>query len=177
MESANQHGIVASMDRLNHKNNEIIVKELVTRTFDKFGKVRNPYNKAEQIVWSCALRDAVLRRMWKVFKIRGFVNDSIHYPFHRKEDGCDVDEKMFFDLAIKAVRESPDKKQLKEQKRNYYAEAYKSVPLKILKTFQDYIDKDCELFGYDCSPGTIFEGRKEGDEAHNLFSDFSFTFT
>ena len=114
------------------------------------------------------------RRLWKHYQIRGFIADSDDYPLVDVNQSCSINYTQYEDMAKDKSNYFLDKKLQKVQKVRYITDAFKSVPLSVLKRFQDFARSDCDLFDYDCSPGYIFEGRVEGDEENNLFSDVGF---
>ena len=122
----------------------------------------------------CEVKDAILRRVWKHFQIRGLVRDSSRYPI--LDRNCSVDEKEFQSMALDAWRESGPGPERESQKSEYFRQAYRSVPLSLLKRLRSSISRDCQLFDYDCSPSDIFGGRLDGDEENNLFSDVKFMY-
>ena len=110
-----------------------------------------------------------LVRIWKLFHIQGFINDSIKYPLDPletyKAKDCDI-----IHLAYEAMRVSGDPTERRAQRQKYYLQAFRSVPLADLLSFSTFAMPDCRLFGYDCYPEEIFKGRQEGDEKENIFS-------
>ena len=146
-------------------------KEVIWRTFYIV--------KHEDFYWdktSCQVKDIIFRCVWKLFKLRGFISDHVHYPVSVDEIFCDFDMKMFEKWTRKAVRKSGSKEELKAQKRKYYLEAFRSVPLSVLKVFRNSVQQTCDMFGYDCSPPDIFHGRKDGDEKISLFTDINYIY-
>ena len=63
---------------------------------------------------------------------------------------------QFQTLVKAAYRQSGDRSVVKRQRQLAMLEAYHSVPRSLLVKLQDYVAKDCELFGYNCSIETRF---------------------
>ena len=81
---------------------------------------------------------------------------------------CDLSSVEFERLALEALSEtqkSPagSRERLKSQRWRHYVQAYRGVPLDVLYRYRSVVHRDCHLFGYDCSPPEIFQGRRQGD--------------
>ena len=143
-----------------------IITDIVLRTFAKFKQVQH-FSSSD----TCEIKNVVLRRIWKLFQIRGFINDEKNCPLF----GCDVKASYFKRLAIQAHTKAGPEAKLKSQKKNYYLMAYKSVPLDVLIHFSKSVKASCDLFGYDCYPSNVFQNRTDGVEEDNVFSNLKFT--
>ena len=151
-------------------NEEKIIKETVWQTFWAINKRNYDY-------WTkdiCEVKDVLMRRLWQHFQIRGLIKDSSRYPVTNKN--CSVDEREFQKMTLEAWRQPASVLERETQKYRYYLQAYRSVPLSVLKSFRSSVSRDCQLFHYDCSPANIFAGRVDGDEENNVFSDVKFIY-
>ena len=109
-----------------------------------------------------------------MLQIRGYLSDDSVYPFKNKKASCLVSSSQFNHLALATLSEVEDRHALKSQRQKYLLQAFRSVPLSVLKQYRDFVQKDCDLFDYDCSPPEIFQGRRDGDEEGNIFSDIKY---
>ena len=167
MTSLNQSSLFQAMGNVQSASDESIISDVVSECFSKLKKT-----------YSCRLRDGILRRLWKHLQIRGILSDSQSYPLGGvgMKSACEIEGKGFLNLAMKAFRRSEDRPSRQAQREKYFLMAFRSVPLNILMRYRDFVKRDCDLFGYDCSPDNIFKGRKEGDEEHNIFSHLAFMY-
>ena len=150
------------MGDVDSNHEQKVVEDIVKRTFGG--------------LHDCEFKDLVLRRVWSLLKIRGYLSDKSPYPLPNRKDSCDVSSSKFVELAMKALSEADDRQARKAQRHKYMLQAYRSVPLSVLKEYRDFVQTDCDLFGYDCSPDELFLGRRDGDEEGNIFSYFKYMF-
>ena len=167
--SINKSSVLKSMGDIDTNNSRRIVIEIVLRTFTRTLTRKHSH-------FDCESKDALLRRLWNYFQIRGYISDHIRYPLKTQEKSCDISRKEYTNLALDALSRSGSKAELRNQRHRYYLQAFRTVPLDILHRYRDFVRRDCELFGYDCTPAEIFQGRKQGDEESNIFSDLKYIY-
>ena len=165
MSSLNESKVVKAMGDIDSNNEKNIITDVIYRTFRS---TRKTYN--------CVFRDAIFRRIWKHFQIRGILSDNQVYPLDRSDKSCNIKRQQYLGMALDALLRSKNREKRRLQRDKYFLQAFKSVPLHILHSYRESVRRDCDLFGYDCSPADIFEGRKEGDEESNIFSDIRFLY-
>ena len=154
------------MGDVDSNHEQKVVTDLVDRTFS---------TKTTQFD-DCEFKELVLRRLWNLLQIRGYLSDMSTYPLTNKKDNCQVNSSKFVQLTMQTLSQAGDRQARKAQRHKYMLQAYRSVPLKVLNEFRDFVQKDCDLFDYDCSPDELFFGRREGDEEGNIFSDVKYMF-
>ncbi|GFO05608.1 carbohydrate sulfotransferase [Plakobranchus ocellatus] len=152
-------------EKFKQSRDQGIIKELVERVF----RVLNAEPKATS-------KYKALVRMWKVFHIRGLVRDDLQFPLNESESESLTAFRMIY-LGMQALKDSGRPEVRLAQREKYYAQAFRSVPLAVMERFSKYVDTDCKLFDYDCSPSDIFQGRQHGDEEDNIFSNDQFLYT
>ena len=72
--------------------------------------------------------------------------------------------------AVESLQRSTDRIKLKQQRHDYMKMTYKSVPLKTIMSFRKRVRHNFEMFGYDCSPKDVFDGRTMDRTENNIFS-------
>ena len=155
------HVMESSMedDAFKESRDQRIIQELVERVF----KVLRSKPKG-------TTKFKALARTWKVFHIRGLVKDDIHFPLG-VADAEKATASDMIKLGIHAMNSSGHLTERLAQREKYYRQAFRSVPLAGLLSFSRSVLSDCRLFGYDCYPAEIFQGRRDGDEEDNAFSN------
>lgn len=167
----NRSDVFDSMGDLDANNEGQIIKDITTRTLMLFKK-----SKAQGFR-TCSFKEFILKRLWMLWKIRGFVSDNQMFPWSKATVLCKVKKEEFVSKSLQAIKQSEDRESRKAQRHKYLLQAFKSVPLAVLKRYRKAVQRDCDLFGYDCSPDYIFGGRADGDEESNVFSHVTFKFT
>lgn len=101
-------------------------------------------------------RYLLYQRLWTSYQMRGLILNSQIMPF--REDLVDGINMLMYELAIKdAMEKSADYvTALQNQRREAMMKAYKTVPMEDLLRLRKAVKIDCELFGYDDMPETIF---------------------
>lgn len=166
LSAINQTRVFKAMGDVDSNHEQKVVTDLVDRTFS---------TKTTQFD-DCEFKELVLRRLWNLLQIRGYLSDMSTYPLTNKKDNCQVNSSKFVQLTMQTLSQAGDRQARKAQRHKYMLQAYRSVPLKVLNEFRDFVQKDCDLFDYDCSPDELFFGRREGDEEGNIFSDVKYMF-
>ncbi|WAR09589.1 CHSTB-like protein [Mya arenaria] len=107
----------------------------------------------------CVGLDAVGRRLWEVFQYNGYLGDSVPYPEAYLKKVTDKkyhnEYKLFLKTVIFDTRKSVTKKTLddwKEQRTKSMRNAFRSLPKRIMKQFQEMYDVDFDLFQYEKYP-------------------------
>ena len=159
----NQTKLLRSMGDMEGSNAKKALSDIVKRTLTD--------------ILDCDYKNALLRRLWSLFQIRGFIDDDFKFPLHGDEESiCSIEIERFENLALDALSTSGPRAKLKSQRKEYYLKAFRSAPLDVLNRYSRFVQRDCDLFGYDCSPKEIFQGRKDGDEQRNIFSDIKYMY-
>ncbi|XP_012946039.1 carbohydrate sulfotransferase 11 [Aplysia californica] len=159
----NQSQILERMGDIEGNNEISIVSDVCKRTFLALKK----FGITDEIVL-----DSVLKRVWKLFKIRGFLNEYQDYPVRSLREYTQLTAQRFTQLSLHALKHSGIREVRKKQRDEYLVRAFRSVPLKILRNFRSAVTHDCVIFDYDCSPPEVFADRKNnGDEEDNVFSN------
>ena len=176
--SVNQTRVFQSMGDIDANFEQRNIIDVIFRTFRGLRKRKGQlgYSEEKRTLYSCAYQDGILRRMWKHFQIRGYLSDNTNFPITSKEESCSVQEPELISMAFRALSQSEDRDVRRKQRHKYFVQAFKSVPLSVLKLFRNSVKLDCELFGYDCSPPEIFDGRVDGDEEANIFTDIKYLY-
>ena len=168
--SVNRPDVFKAIGNIDSNNARKIVIDTVVTTFER---TITPTR-------SCQFKDVLLRRVWSMFQIRGYVSDDAKFPFINSNETCPVSRSEFEELVLIALSNSgigaAASEALKAQKKNYFLQAFRSVPLSVLKRYRDHVRVDCQLFEYDCQPPELFLGRREGDEIENIFSDIKYMY-
>ena len=162
LNSLNKSYVYDQMGDVDSNTEKNIVYEIAYRTYGRLGPKINK---------DCNFCYVLFKRVWDAFKIRGFFSDFIKYPIGSPEQCCQVSRMGLISRALKALSDSEPRDVRRLQRQKYFLMAFRSVPLKYLKSFRNTVTRDCEMFDYDCSPPEIFAGRKDGDEEKNIFSD------
>ncbi|XP_076449152.1 uncharacterized protein LOC143285641 [Babylonia areolata] len=125
------------------ENSDInILEDMVQRTWGSCGG-------------SCLPLYNVMLRLWIVFQVRGFLSVKHGFPLSREEAG-QMTKEQFQALVLNTYKQSGDRGIVKQQRQQALEEAFRSVPLDLMDRVERYIDSDCRLFGYECSPTTRF---------------------
>ena len=185
LSALNKTSVWRAMGDVDANHEQRVVNDIISRTFRKTIAVGE--KKKKDHVY-CAMKDVVLRRTWSLLQIRGYLSDPSKYPLLHYQDGdgdmrmrnCDVDVSWFKAQAMKALSSEAQDPEAREarsaQRQAYLWRAYRGVPLSVLRRYRDFVQKDCDLFDYDCSPPEIFSGRRDGDEEGNIFTDVKYMF-
>ena len=163
----NRTEVFQAMGNIDSNNERKIVIDTVATSFERTLAPKR----------SCEFKEALLRRLWSMFQIRGYICDTLRFPFRNTGETCNIDRMSFEQLVLDAMSKSNDRNSLKAQKKRYFLQAFRSVPLSVLTQYRGHVSQDCQLFGYDCSPPELFQGRQDGDEVDNMFSDIKFLYT
>ena len=172
----NQTKVFESMGDVDSNNEKRTITDVVFRTFKDFRLMKTSGKRRTRGIYSCRFSDAILRRVWKLFQIRGYLSDSVPFPLKDQGESCSIHESQFLTLAMKALARSGSREKRKSQRHKYFLQAFRSVPLDVLHRYRESVQRDCHLFGYDCNPPDIFQGRRPGDEEENIFSDIKYLF-
>ncbi|KAK7505943.1 hypothetical protein BaRGS_00002665, partial [Batillaria attramentaria] len=97
----------------------------------------------------------VLHRIWTVLQCRGIISTTVPYPF--LPNNCSLLEPRYVVRQLKdACKNSGNREVRMRQRKEAMVEAFYSLPKDLLKKTQDYVQKDCDLFGYECSVDVRF---------------------
>ena len=161
LKSINQTKVFEAMGDVDLNHGQKAISDIIKRTF----------REKKKSFGDCELKFYVLRKIWNLLQIRGYLSDKSVYPL---KNNCSISSSKFETLALRALSEIEDRNALRFQRQKYMLQAFRSVPLEVLKQYRDFVQKDCDLFDYDCSPPELFQGRHEGDEEGNIFSDIKY---
>ncbi|WAR09497.1 CHSTB-like protein [Mya arenaria] len=107
----------------------------------------------------CVGLDAVGRRLWEVFQYNGYLGDYVPFPEAYLKKVTDKkyhnEYKLFLKTVIFDTRKSVTTKTLdnwKEQRTKSMRNAFRSLPKRIMKQFQEMYDVDFDLFRYEKYP-------------------------
>ena len=128
-------------------NSNYILKEIRVNT-------KNLFLKRKRIIKSCMNMQEALQRLWKRWKIRGFISSdqNLNISVEKSET---ISFYRFYDLALQAVSRSSTHArratayQLKQ-------EYFNSVPLSEKMSLRQLFRPEFEMFGYDPEPAFVF---------------------
>ena len=165
----NRSDVFDSMGDVDSNNEQRIIGDITARTFRTFPLLGRSCSGCLGFR-TCYFKEFILKRLWMLWQIRGFVSDNQNFPWKNATVVCKVTQVGFVQNSLTAIELSEDRASRKAQRHKYLLQAFKSVPLAVLKRYRKAVQRDCDLFGYDCSPDYIFGGRTDGDEESNVFS-------
>ncbi|KAK7497986.1 hypothetical protein BaRGS_00010857, partial [Batillaria attramentaria] len=135
-------------DSFDKESDVSIMRDVMLRTLSQM----NRYSP-------CFSAGQMLRRLWATFQIRGYL--SIEEPFPlTDEQAAQVSSLSFFALLNEAYIRSGSPELRKGQRRAAMLEAYYTLPRDLLSKLESFVDRDCKLFGYDCSVESRFNPKK-----------------
>ena len=110
----------------------------------------------------CTPRAYITERIWKSFQFNGYISKDIPLPSSciPRLSNCTKPKAMeiFEEEVVKAINESAfDKQKLKIQKRSFLVEAYKQLPVELLRKIPLQFRQDFEIFGYEKYPKDIYQ--------------------
>ncbi|XP_052796839.1 carbohydrate sulfotransferase 11-like isoform X1 [Mya arenaria] len=100
----------------------------------------------------CFDKEDVAKRLWKAFQYNGYIHRSIDIPFKsmHSDNFTQHPTEVFVKHALWTLQYQHDQTfDISNQKRNMMLEAYRSVPVELVKSIQEVYKFDFELFGYD----------------------------
>ncbi|OWF50994.1 carbohydrate sulfotransferase 10-like [Mizuhopecten yessoensis] len=102
-----------------------------------------------------------MERTWIGLQTQGIVPKYARFPF-TESDAPGMSLKRFQESIGIAIKTVTDKSAVKYQKTEAVIEAYSLVSIDDLNNIRELVRQDCQLFGYDDSPGHIFTNRTKG---------------
>lgn len=112
-------------------------------------------------------RKDLFLRTWTSYHIRGVILKQYSLPFN---DVSGVNKSHYIDALMAAIEQSKDSKvELKTQREEALLQAYRTVPLEVLRDLQEVVIRDCLLFGYDEKPNKLFLRDSELKTDFNYF--------
>ncbi|XP_067648895.1 uncharacterized protein [Haliotis asinina] len=115
--------------------------------------------KVHRLLSSCVSYSDLAARLWKAFQINGYIPANAEMTLtgeaSKKEDS-------FFAHVWKVFKEgNRTSNEMAMQKTAMKLQAYKDVPIDVLKGIQRVFKMDFELFGYDPEPADIFRDLRQ----------------
>ncbi|XP_076445538.1 carbohydrate sulfotransferase 13-like [Babylonia areolata] len=100
---------------------------------------------------NCFTKYQFLKRNWVTFQIRGYLSINDSFPWRKEAEVKNVTCEQFLQKVQAAYLGVTDRQAVQLQKDLAMREAYYSVPHHLLHKLQAVLQRDCDLFGYDCS--------------------------
>ncbi|XP_053385947.1 carbohydrate sulfotransferase 11-like [Mercenaria mercenaria] len=99
----------------------------------------------------------LFQRLWSSYQIRGLILNEQKMPF--REDLVNGIDNVMYELAVKEAIElsASNVAALINQRKEALIKAYRTVPMEIMLRLRNVLKTDCELFGYDDMPQTLFD--------------------
>jgi hypothetical protein len=147
-----QNGLDSIMDGYNASSHV----EIELNTLIKYNFVLRQANKKE-----CFDNVDIACRLWQVFKYNGYLRLNSECPRQyiqsHSTDASIVDDLTKLVLSEYCSRPG-SKAEMQAQRQEYMHNAYRQVPVPILKEVQDMFMLDFKLFEYDPEPAGIYAG-------------------
>lgn len=89
------------------------------------------------------------KRMWTKFQTRGLISRYAKFPFS-EEDSKKLTKDGYINALKNAVKETTDKDASAKYRYYYLMEAYSEVPKNDRRKLHEILQKDCNVFGYNC---------------------------
>ncbi|XP_071090737.1 carbohydrate sulfotransferase 11-like [Haliotis cracherodii] len=142
-----------------------IGEEWITNEFDQHAQVEEElsmlidYNflicAKLRFYWNCTSSVDIARRLWKVFQLNGYlpIEETVESILTRMSQNF-FNGDMFKRYVLEVYRQTPaeERRAWKQQRKEAIIGAYKTVPLKLIKSITKLFSNDFELFGYDTAP-------------------------
>ena len=96
--------------------------------------------------------------------MRGIFPASLPFPL-TKEEAERATETSLKDLAVRTFNSITDWSTVKDQRQRAFKDAFYSLDRALLKRLQSAVQKDCDMFMYDCDVDLIF---KESEKPANF---------
>lgn len=122
------------------------------------GKGRRLFSMKKKIVRCMSFYNASVRS-WRDLQMRGLIPIQESFPFSPEFTEKQMTLEHFHEATRKAIEAPYDLNQIKNQRTESMIEAYSLISKEDLYKLRKILGPDCRLFGYDCSPPTLF-GRK-----------------
>lgn len=120
------------------------------------GKGRRLFGMKEKITRCMSFYNASVRS-WRDLQMRGLISVQESFPFSPEFTENQMTLEHFHDATKKAIEAPHDQNQIKNQREDSMIEAYSLISKEDLYKLQNILRPDCALFGYDCSPPSIFD--------------------
>ncbi|KAK7487490.1 hypothetical protein BaRGS_00021192, partial [Batillaria attramentaria] len=92
----------------------------------------------------------VFLRVWVALQTRGLISNKVSFPL--PPTNCkNISTNAFINILKHAYMESGSREERMRQRHDAMMEAYYSLPRDLLQRVQNYVQRDCDLFGYECS--------------------------
>ncbi|XP_071090259.1 carbohydrate sulfotransferase 11-like [Haliotis cracherodii] len=104
---------------------------------------------------NCTSRVDIASRLWQVFQLNGYLPiEETAESVVNKLSKTFFDRDMFKRYVLEVYRQTPaeERRAWKQQRKEAIIGAYKTVPLKLIKSITKLFSNDFELFGYDTAP-------------------------
>ncbi|XP_060562679.1 carbohydrate sulfotransferase 8-like [Ruditapes philippinarum] len=130
------------------------VKELELKSKRDFGAIMHMFTMLSR--FPDLPRHLLYQRLWSSYQMRGLILNNQIMPF--RQDLVDDIDMLMYELAIKdAIEQSAHEfNVLQQQRKDALMKAYRTVPMDLLLSLRNVLKIDCELFGYDVMPESIF---------------------
>ena len=92
---------------------------------------------------------------FSIRQVRGYLPIQAPFPLSEKEAN-NFSTEAFLKLVDEAYQGVEDHQAVRKQRVQALNEAYLSLPRPLLYKLQALVQKDCDLFGYDCSVDARF---------------------
>lgn len=123
-------------------------------TFEILDQIEYVFHVSENFKHSLEGMQLIFSRLWRAFQYYGFIPDGLEFP---QEKFTVCNKTAVTQLFIEEHNKwNVSKNVSKKQKHSLMTQAYRSIPLSILKTFQQKYKNDFELFQYESEPADIF---------------------
>ncbi|XP_076445537.1 carbohydrate sulfotransferase 12-like [Babylonia areolata] len=134
--------VLGDEEKFNATSELSILRDVSKRTFEIMGKNTS---------LNCFTKFRFLRRTWVTFQIRGYLSINDSFPWRKEAEVKNVTCEQFLQKVQAAYLGVTDRQAVQLQKDLAMREAYYSVPRRLLHKLQAVLQRDCDLFGYDCS--------------------------
>lgn len=121
--------------------------------------VKYNFDLEKSIKKICYNRTVVAQRLWKAFQINGYISKDNPFPsvFMKEIINSTNIAELFQEKVLETIgKQTVDKTKLKQQKRDFLAQAYNEIPLVERAMIPRLYQQDFELFKYDKYPRDIF---------------------
>ncbi|XP_069107735.1 carbohydrate sulfotransferase 12-like [Argopecten irradians] len=106
------------------------------------------------------------KKLWRHFKIRGILRRQIPFPISPADSGR-ISKNKLIQIIYNAMGNTNDRLDAMRNRKQAFLEAYSTIDMDDLFKLSKIFHADCEIFGYDCKPGDIFD--RKGRKLKHLF--------